>query len=95
MLVGFGLCAVEDPVAEVEDGEDDREALARQFVDATGVVLAVVRGRCGGRQGRGQRSGHHGRRLLMLGRRRRSLMVPVMRRRLGGGGGGEDARTVL
>ena len=44
LVVGLsGLAAVEDPVDEVEDGEDDGKALARQLVDASRVVLAVVR----------------------------------------------------
>jgi len=80
--VGFGgLAAVEDPVDEVEDGEDDREALARQLVDAPRVVLAVVRRRRGRRQRRRQRPGHRRLRrlrLLLLGGR----VMPVMRRRL-------------
>jgi len=82
-----GLAAVEDPVDEVEHGEDDRKALARQFVDAPGVVLPVVRRRRGRHQRGRQRAGHQ--RLRLLGGRRR-LMVPVMRRRLGGG---RDARA--
>ena len=88
-LVGLGgAAAVEHPVAEVEHGEDDREALARQFVNAPSVVLAVVRRRCRRRQRGRQRAGHH--RLRVLGGRRRRLVMPVVRRRLDGGG---DARA--
>ena len=82
-LVGFdGLAAVEDPVDEVEHGEDDREALARQFVDASSVVLAVMRRSGRRRQRRRQRSRHHRLRLLML------MVMPVMWRQLGRGGPG-------
>jgi len=96
LVVGFGVlaaAAVEDPVDDVEDGEDDGKALARELVDAPGVVLAVVWRRGGRRQRGRQRAGHHRLRLLGAGgrRRRRRLMVhPVMRRRLRGG---RDARA--
>ena len=60
----LAAAAVEDPVDDVENGEDDRKALARELVDAPGVVLAVVRRRGGGRQRGRQRAGHHRLRLL-------------------------------
>ena len=92
--VGFGgLAAVEHPVDDVEDGEDGREAFARQLVDAPSVVLAVVRRR-GRRRQRGRQRPGHRRLLLLLSLLLDRLVMPVMRRRLAARARRSDERLI-